>query len=121
MRKISWPEFYDGFEKWSLIVQKSCADDLEEFGKAEEVLEITLEVALHDKEYASGFLIRALDAGVRFTPEQVLDLVGEVTTPALSKMAVNTSRAFDDEEMAAIFGMVDALSYDRISSKLPEA
>ena len=121
MRKISWKEFYNGFENWSLSVQRSCAEDLEEFGDTGEVLEIVLVFSLYDKEFASQLLIKALDAGVMFTPEQVLELVGEVTTPALSKMAVNTSRAFNDEEMAAIFGMVDALSYDRISSKLPEA
>lgn len=120
MRKISWAEFYDGFENWSLSVQKSCAEDLAEFGAPSEVLEIVLEFSLHDKEFASQFLVKALDAGVMFTPEEVLELIGEVTTPALSRMAENTSRAFDDEEMAAIFGMIDTPSYDRISSRLPE-
>ena len=120
MRKISWTEFYNGFENWSLSVQKSCAEDLEEFGASSEVLEIVLVFSLHDKEYASSFLIKALDAGVMFTPEEVLELIGEVTTPALSKMAINTSRAFDAEEMAAISGMVDTLAYDRISSRLPK-
>lgn len=121
MQRNRWTEFYSGFHDLSYVEQKSFAEGLSEFGDTNEVIEIILEFSLFDKEFASGFLIRALDAGVRFTPEQVLELVGEVTTPALSKMAVNTSRAFDDEEMAAIFGMVDALSYDRISSKLPEA
>lgn len=100
-------------------MQKSCAEDLEEFGAPNEVLEIVLVFSLHDKEYASQFLMKALDAGVIFSPEQVLELVGEVTTPALSRMAVSTGRSFDDEEMAAIFGMIDTASYEKVSSRLP--
>ena len=54
MRRINWPEFYDGFEKWSLIVQKSYADDLEEFGKAEEVLEKYI-LSIQNGGYAETF------------------------------------------------------------------
>ena len=72
MKPISWKNYYDKFYDWEESTQKNYVNRLSGFGPAEEVWEIAQEFALSDEEFASKFIQRALDAGVRFTPEQVI-------------------------------------------------
>ena len=64
---------------------------LSDYGSADEVWEIAEELDFEDSAFAAKFLERAFSAGVRFTPEQVLEMVAMVDQSLLSKMAEQTT------------------------------
>ena len=76
MKQLTWEEYYDGFYDWSSSTQKSYAYRLSDYGPADEVWEIAEELDFVDSAFAAKFLEKAFSAGVRFTPEQVLDNAG---------------------------------------------
>ena len=87
MKQLTWEEYYDGFYDWVPSTQKSYAYRLSDYGSADEVWEIAEELDFEDSAFAAKFLERAFSAGVRFTPEQVLEMVAMVDQSLLSKMA----------------------------------
>lgn len=117
MKKMTWDEYYDGFYSWSVKTQQSYSARLNDFGPADEVFEIVSEFALTDKEFAAKFVEKALDAGVRFTPENVLDMAFLIDKPVLSKMAEQTSASFDRNQLEDIYMLIDDTSFAKISKR----
>ena len=76
MRRFTWDEYYEGFYDWSLSTQKNYSYGLTSYSDVDEVFEVVSEFAFYDKSFASRFVDKALDAGVRFTPDQVLEIEG---------------------------------------------
>ena len=93
MRQTTWDDYYAGFYDWSPSTQKSYAYRLTDYGPADEVWEVAQELAFQDEAFTAKFLEKALAAGVRFTPNQVLEMVGTVEESLLSKIAERADRA----------------------------
>ena len=118
MKELTWDEYYEKFYDWSPSTQKSYVSRLSNFGSAEEVYEIVHEFIWNDKVYAATFLTMALDAGVRFTPEHIIDLIGFFDSPLISRMAENTSVPFTRDELEEVYSYIDEDTFNRISRKL---
>ena len=83
MKQMTWEDYYDGFYDWAPSTQKSYTYRLSDFGPADEVWEIAQELSFNDNAFAAKFLEKASAAGVRFTPDQVLEMVGTVEKSVL--------------------------------------
>lgn len=117
MKQLTWEEYYDGFYGWSSSTQKSYAYRLSDYGPADEVWEIAEELDFVDSAFAAKFLEKAFSAGVRFTPEQVLEMVAMVDQSLLSKMAEQTTVPFNREQLEEIYLMIDDFSFRKISRR----
>ena len=112
-----WDDYYGGFYDWSPSTQKNYTYRLTDYGPADEVWEVAQELAFQDEAFATKFLEKALAAGVRFTPEQVLEMVGTVGKSVLSKIAERTDVPFDREQLEEICMLIDDTSFQRISRR----
>lgn len=117
MKPISWKSYYDKFYDWEESTQKNYSNRLSGFGPAEEVWEIAQEFAFSDEKFASIFIQRALDAGVRFTPEQVLEMAINIEKHILSRAAELSSIPFQREDLEEIYILIDDKSFERISAR----
>lgn len=117
MKEMTWDEYYERFFNLSASTQKSYSYRLSNFGPAEEVYDILHEFIWNDKKFAATFLTKALGAGVRFTPEHVIDLIGFFDGPLISRMAENTSIPFTREELEDVYSLIDEDTFNRISRK----
>ncbi len=75
MKRMTWDDYYGYFYDWSLSPQKNYTYRLSDYGPADEVWEVAQELAFQGEVFAAKFLEKALAAGVRFTPNQVLEMV----------------------------------------------
>lgn len=114
---MTWDDFYERFCGLALSTQKSYASKLTDFGDADEVYEVLSEFAFHDQRFASRFAAKAMDGGVRFTPEQVLEMATTIEKSTLSRMAETAVPAFDREQLEEIYMLIDDGAFDRISKK----
>ena len=103
MKQMTWEDYYDGFYDWAPSTQKSYTYRLSDFGPADEVWEIAQELSFNDDAFAAKFLEKAFAAGVRFTPDQVLEMVGTVEESVLSRMAEQTDVPFNREQLEEIY------------------
>ena len=117
MKQTTWDDYYAGFYDWSPSTQKSYAYLLTDYGPADEVWEVAQELAFQDEAFTAKFLEKALAAGVRFTPNQVLEMVGTVEESLLSKIAERTDVPFDREQLEEIYLMIDDSSFHKISKR----
>ena len=115
MKQMSWEEYYDNFYDWSPSTQRNYTYHLTGYGSAEEVWEVAQELEFYDAAFAVKFLKKAFDAGVRFTPEQVLEMVATVDKPFLNKLAEQTDGTFSREQLEEIDLLIDDASFQRIS------
>ena len=117
MKQMTWDDYYGGFYDWSSSTQKNYTYRLSDYGSAGEVWEVAQELAFQDQAFATKFLEKALAAGVRFTPDQVLEMMGTVEESVLSKIAERTDVPFDREQLEEIYMMIDDASFQRISRR----
>ena len=117
MKQMTWEDYYDGFYDWAPSTQKSYTYRLSDFGPADEVWEIAQELSFNDNAFAAKFLEKASAAGVRFTPDQVLEMVGTVEKSVLSRIAEQTDVPFNREQLEDIYMMIDDASFQRISRR----
>ena len=117
MKQMAWDDYYGGFYDWSPSTQKNYTYRLSDYGSAGEVWEVAQELAFQDEAFATKFLEKALAAGVRFTPDQVLEMMGTVEESVLSKIAERTDVPFDREQLEEIYMMIDDASFQRISRR----
>lgn len=117
MKEMSWDEYYASFYDWSLSTQKSYSYRLSDFGDSEEVYEVVVELAFYDQKFATRFVEKALAAGVKFTPDHVLEMTLLIEKPVLSKMDEQTSVAFTKKQLEDIYMLIEDASFERISKK----
>lgn len=117
MKQLSWEEYYDGFYDWSTSTQKRYAGRLSGYGPAEEVWEIAQELECEDGAFAAKFVEKAFAGGVRFTPEQVLEMTDTVDKSLLGKIAGQTAVPFDRDQLEEIYLLIDDSSFERISRR----
>ncbi|MEI3580965.1 MAG: hypothetical protein V8Q30_13815 [Acutalibacteraceae bacterium] len=110
-------EYYDGFYDWSPSTQKRYAGRLSGYGPAEEVWEIAQELECEDRAFAAKFVENAFAGGVRFTPEQVLEMTDTVDKSLLEKIAGQTAVPFDRDQLEEIYLLIDDSSFERISRR----
>lgn len=117
MKQFSWDEYYERFSDWSFSTQKKYSYGLSDFGPADEVFELVIELASNDEKFGTRFVEKALAAGVRFTPEQVIEMTHLFDEPTLGKMAEQTSLPFSKEQLEDIYPLIDEASFERISKR----
>lgn len=117
MEQMSWEEYYDNFYEWSPSTQRNYTYRLTDYGPAEEGWEVAQELDFYDNAFAVKFLKKAFDVGVRFTPEQVLEMVSTVDQPFLNKLAEQADGTFSEEQLEEIDLLIDDVSFQKISHR----
>ena len=117
MKEITWDDYYSRFWDLAPSTQRSYSYKLSDFGSAVQVFEVIEEFALEDDDFASRFATKALNAGVRFTPDQVLELTILVDKDVLSRMAETATVKFTREQLEEIYTLINDSSYEVIAHK----
>ena len=114
---MTWDDYYSRFWDLAPSTQRSYSYKLSNYGPADEVFELIEEFALEDDGFASRFANKALDAGVRFSPDHVLELTILVDKDVLSRMAETATGKFSRDQLEEIYALINDSSYEVISRK----
>lgn len=102
---MTWEEFYDKFYDWAESTQISRISQLTSFGSHDQVAEIIENYS--DEKVASRLAKKALDAGVRFTPEEIVDLAIYVSKECMNRMVTTALGDFTEEQVEELVLNVD--------------
>lgn len=103
---ITWSRFYDAFYDWNPEYSKARLQSVTDFGTDDEVLEVVQELFWDDEYEASRLVERALDAGVRFKDENIVELTAHCNEDTI-KQAVFLSRLLlTEESLEELYGNV---------------
>ena len=104
---ISWSRFYDAFYSWKPEYAKARVQAVTDFGNDDEVLEVVQELFWNDKYEASRFVARALDAGVRFRDETLVELAGLCNEDTVKQAVFLSKLLLTEESLEELYGNVD--------------
>lgn len=103
---ISWSRFYNAFYDWKPEYAKARLQALTDFGSDDEVLEVVQELFWNDEYEASRFVTRALDAGVRFRDENLVELAGICNGDTVKQAVYLSQLLLTEESLEELYGNV---------------
>lgn len=112
---MEWAEYYDKFYDWSTSTQIRKMSDLTSYGPSDEVTEVAQEYM--DEAVASRLVRRAVEHGVQFSPQEMLDLSCCCNTEAMNQMLASSKCKFSREELEDLWGAVDDDVLEAVAQK----
>ena len=103
---ISWNRFYNAFYDWKPEYAKARLQALTDFGSDDEVLEVVQELFWNYEYEASRFVTRALDAGVRFRDENLVELAGICNGDTVKQAVYLSQLLLTEESLEELYGNV---------------
>lgn len=103
---ISWNRFYNAFYDWKAEYAKARLQALMDFGSDDEVLEVVQELFWNDEYEASRFITKALDAGVRFRDENLVELAGLCDEDTVRQAVLLSKLLLREESLEELYGNV---------------
>lgn len=99
---MTWQQYYDQFYDWADSTQVSRISSISDFSgaKTEEIIEAALSFA--DEGPATRLIKRALEGGVRFSAEDVLEVLAWVREDFRADFAEKAVTPFAEEDMDAL-------------------
>lgn len=108
---MTWEDFYDKFYEWADSTQVSRISQLTSFGCHEQVAEIIQMYS--DEKAASRLAKKAMAAGVRFTPDEIVEMQGFVSKECMNQMVTSALGDFTQEQVEElVFSMDDDIYAD---------
>ena len=103
---ISWSRFYDAFYDWKPEYAKARLQSVTDFGSDDEVLEVVQELFWDDEYEVSRLIMRALDAGVRFKDENIVELTSHCNEDTIKQVVFLSRLLLTEESLEELYGNV---------------
>ena len=104
---ISWSRFYNSFHEWKPEYAKARLQSVTDFGSDDEVLEVVQELFWDDEFEASRLVSRALDAGVRFKEENLMELTSHCNKDTIKQAVFLSKLLLTEESLEELYGNID--------------
>ena len=102
---MMWEDFCDKFYEWADSTQVRKISELTTFGSHEQVVEVILMYV--DEKAASRLAKKALAAGVRFTPAEIVEMDGSVSKDCMNQMVKTALGDFTQEQVEELTYSID--------------
>lgn len=112
---MTWAEYYNKFYDWAQSTRISRMSSITDFGPSAEVCEIA--EALLDDKLAQRLVTKALDGGVRFKAEEIMDLSLLMDRATLTKMVATSADALNEEQLEELYSLIDDDVFERASHR----
>lgn len=106
---MKWEDFYENFYGWADSTQVNRISQLTTFGCHEQVAEIVQ--MYYDEKAASRLAKRAIAAGVRFTPAEIVDMQDSVNKECMNILVTTAMGDFTQEQVEELAFSIDDKIY----------
>lgn len=100
---MTWDDFYNRFYDWAESTQVSRISQIENFGDSDEVTEIANEYAYIGTKEVTRFIKRALSMGVKFSAENIRELIYNVDETIIFDLAKSHSTPFSQDDLDELY------------------
>ena len=112
---MTWDEYYEKFYDWAESTQVSRISAITEFGDTDEICEVA--DAFFDEKPARRLINKALKAGVRFMPEQIMELSVIMDKNTLSKLVDTSAVPLSREQLEELYMLIDDEIFQKASER----
>lgn len=104
---MTWDEYYDKVYDWKTSTAVSRLSSLEDLGDVEEVIEIIEHIGFEDEKGANRLLKKAIASGMKFTGEQLIELVGVCSDEVIKSAIMHSADQFSETDLEDLHCSVD--------------
>lgn len=104
---MTWDEYYEKTNDWAVSTSVKKMAALENVGTASEVADVINILASEDKKGATRLLNKALQSGVKFSGEELLDIWGLCDSESLNKAMQMSADKFTTRDLEDLALCVD--------------
>jgi hypothetical protein len=102
-----WEEYYEKLSDWATSTAVSRLSTLESFGPSDEIIDAINTIGFDDEKGATRLLKKAINAGVKFTGDQLSELYLICDEEAINQAIKTSSRHFKTADLDALYGFSD--------------
>lgn len=106
---MKWEEFYEKFDEWADSTQVNRISQLTTFGCHEQVAAIVQ--MYYDEKTASRLAKKAIAAGVRFTPAEIVNMQDSVNKECMNILVTTAMSDFTQEQVEDLAFSIDDKIY----------
>ena len=104
---MTWDDYYEKINDWSVSTAVNKISSLEDMGAPDEIVDVLNIVAFEDEKGATRLLNRALQRGVKFSGENLAEIVGLCAEESFKKALYQSADAFTAQDLEELYGCVD--------------
>lgn len=112
----NWKDFYEAYPSWTPKVFSERVKKLKTFGPSDEVFEVSNEFVKPDE--VTAFIKQAVAAGVRFTPDEIIEISYAVEQDYVPELVKHNASPFTAE---ALEYLAESLPEDEIENVIDES
>ncbi|MBQ7033832.1 MAG: hypothetical protein IJN25_09280 [Clostridia bacterium] len=112
---MTWDEYYMGFYEWAESTQISRMSTLTDFGPSDEIVEIVQN--FYDEKIATRLIRKALDYGVKFTTDEIIELRSWVSDEIYPVLVQANSNPYTYEKLDELYGLIDDKIIEKLAKK----
>lgn len=112
---MTWDEYYMNFYEWAESTQISRLSSLTDFGPSDEIVEVVQN--FYDEKIATRLVRKALDYGVKFTTDEIIELRSWVSDEIYPVLVQANSDPYTYEKLDELYGFVDDKIIEKLAKK----
>ena len=104
---MRWSDYYEKINDWAVSTAVSKISSLEDMGAPDEVVDALNIIAFEDEKGATRLLNRALQHGIKFSGENLAEIVDLCAEESFKKALYQSADAFTAQDLEDLYGCVD--------------
>lgn len=115
VKYATWELYYERHFDWSDDDKVEKAKELESFGDQEELYEVA--ISFMDSKLCTQFLMQAVKKGVRFSPENIMELVYDVDELFVGQFVDYNNAPYTSEQLEELSFFLDESKIKKLAKK----
>ena len=104
---MTWDTYYEKINDWAVSTAINRISSLENIGSPDEVIDAIGLIALESESGATRLLNKALQLGIRFSGEDLTELIGICSDESLHRAVKQSADRFTAQDLESLYGCVD--------------
>lgn len=104
---MTWDEYYEKINDWAVSTAVNKMSSLEDMGTSDEVVDALNVIAFEDKKGADRLLNRALQHGIKFSGDNLVEIGDLCSEDSFRKAFYQSADAFTAQDLEDMSGCID--------------
>lgn len=104
---MRWSDYYEKINDWAVSTAVNKISSLEDMGTPGEIVDALNIIAFEDKKGATRLLNRALQHGVKFSGENLVEIIDLCAEESFKKALYQSADALTAQDLEDLYGCVD--------------
>ncbi|MBO4981815.1 MAG: hypothetical protein J6C84_07970 [Lachnospiraceae bacterium] len=104
---MKWDDYYEKTNDWAVSTAVQKISSLEDMGEPDEIVDVLVIIAFEDKKGAVRLLNRALQHGVKFSGENLVEIESILTEESFKKALYQSADGLTSQDLEDMYGCID--------------